>query len=143
MENVMKKENEKGYNIATGIFFALMFALYFAMINEKVVDGFFYMYLKDKTGDDLSLAFEYYINFTDYRIIFSAIFGIVFTHIMYMPRIIGFPIFIIGVLDILCGLYFNGFIDCVTMLFASFFGIYIVFFVIGFLFCLGETETTH
>lgn len=144
MENVMKKENEKKYDVACGIFFALMFALFFAMINEKVVDGFFYPYLKDKTGDDLSLVFEYYLKFSDhYSLIFSIILGFAFTHIAYMPKIIGFPILIIGVLDIICGFYFNGFIDCVTMLFASFMGIFFVFAVFAFLFNVGEAESKH
>lgn len=143
MENVMKKENEKGYDVACGIFFAMVFALYFAYINDKVVDGFFYPYLKDKTGGDLSLAFEYYLKFSDYSFIFSAILGIAFTHIGYMPKIIGWPILIIGVLDIICGFYFNGFIDCIGMFIASFVAILIVFFVFAFLFGVGEAESKH
>lgn len=142
MENVMKKENEKSYNIATGIFLAMVFGLYFAYINDKIADELFYMYLmyaKDNEWYSFSLAMEYYNNFYGYSFIFSAILGIAFTHIGYMSKIIGWPIFIIGVLDILCGFYFLG-IECIGMFIASFLSVFIVYFIIGFIWAMGDPD---
>lgn len=125
----MKKENGKTYDVFWGINFAMIFVVYFFLINTDIVA-------------ELFLAHNNYDFIFGSSIIFSVILGIAFTHIMYMSKIIGIPIFIIGILDIFCGFYYMGIIFCIVLFIALYF---IISVIVAFIFviCGVEDETKN